>query len=75
MRRNLWINDIYLECKSGIEPKMDKDKIISCSKLWDIGDNNKYKSCSLEIEQCGACNEGYELEEGLVPIKRLLYCS
>ena len=62
-------NDICLECKSGIEPQMNEDKIISCSKLCDIGNNNKCKSCSLEIDQCGTCNEGFVLEGGMCLLK------
>ena len=62
-------NDICLECKSGFEPQMDKNKIISCSKLCDIGNNNKCKSCSLELDQCGTCNDGFDLEGGMCLLK------
>lgn len=62
-------NDICLECRSGFEPQMDKDEIISCLKLCDIGNNNKCKSCSLEVDQCGACNEGFYLEGGMCLLK------
>ena len=64
-------NDYCLECKTGFEPQMkeDEDIVISCSKLCEIGDNNKCKSCSLDINNCGSCNEGFELEGGICLLK------
>ena len=63
-------DDYCLECKSGYDELLDEENVvISCSKACEIGSDNKCKSCSIENNNCGSCNDGFYLEGGMCLIK------
>ena len=65
-------DDYCLICKEGYEEIYDENDstvVKSCSKECQIGLDYKCKSCALDGENCGQCNDNYFLEGGMCLLK------
>jgi len=62
-------NNTCIECNLDSSPVIINNEIISCYNTCEIGDNEKCKSCSDEINKCYTCNERYELKDGICELK------
>ena len=60
-------DDYCLECREGSTEILSEkeDIVISCSSSCELGNDNKCKSCSLDGDKCGSCNNGFILEGGM----------